>query len=696
NLVGDGPPELVNAVRVTPNMLQLLGRGPLLGRDFAPDEVGEGNDRVVILTDGFWARRFSRNPETVGRTLLLDGIAHIVIGVLPEDFVFLDERPDLFLPLPVNPQEAERDGHYAMAVARLSDGSTAADAEQELTRIAAQLEVEYPETNEGWTVDVYPARDEMLGDVAGRAAKVLLGAVLFVLLMACVNVANLLLAKGRAREREMAVRSALGAPQARVLRQLLTESLTLAFAGGVLGLVIGIWGSRAISAALPSTMPPVFRFDVDGTVLVFVTTVTLVAAIVFGLSPAVHLVRSSADALRGGGRHGRGGAQSRFGSTLVVVQTTLAMVLLVGGGLLMKSIAGMRNQDFGYEIRDVFTVRVSPPASDYPETADRLALWADIERRVNELPGITAAGTTQSHPLMGSNWGNTIRMPADPTREVTVRTTYASPGYFAALGIRPLHGRVISESDGQGSASVAVVNEAFVERYLGADADPLASSIPRGGGEDAIPIVGVIPNMVERGVDAPPEPSWYLHPDQRGVSSRSIVARVTGSPEEALSSIQQAVWSVDPKLPVYRAETLEALVAQRLGGFVLIASLMAGFAILSLILGAVGIYGVTAFSAGQRGQEIGLRKALGAEEGQVVSMVVRGGAWRAGAGLVLGFIAAAGVARLLGSILVGVEPFDPEVFFSVAGVLAAVSVLGLWIPARRAATVDPVEALSAD
>ena len=434
----------------------------------------------------------------------------------------------------------------------------------------------------------------------------------------------------------------------------------------------------------------------DTTVFLFVTAVTIAAAIVFGLSPAIHLARSSAQALRGGGRHGRGSRQGRFGSTLVVVQTTLAMVLLVGGGLLMKSIAGMRTQDFGYETTDIFTVRISPPAADYPETEDRLTLWADIERRVNELPGITAAGTTQSHPLMGSNWGNTILMPSDPSREVSVRTTYASPGYFAALGIQPVQGRLITESDGQGGARVAVVNQAFVDRFLAAGADPVASSIPARDGGDGTPIVGVIPNLVERGVDAPPEPNWYLHPDQGGISSRSIVARVAESPEDALSSIQGAVWSVDPKLPVYQAETMESLVAQRLGGFVLIAGLMAGFALLSLILGAVGIYGVTAFSAGQRGQEIGLRKALGAEEGQVVSMVVRSGAWRAGAGLVLGFVAAVGVARLLGSMLVGVEPFDPQVFFSVAGVLAFVSVLGLWIPARRAATADPVKALSAE
>ncbi|MDH3225386.1 MAG: ABC transporter permease, partial [Gemmatimonadota bacterium] len=416
-----------------------------------------------------------------------------------------------------------------------------------------------------------------------------------------------------------------------------------------------------------------------------------------GLSPALHLIRSGGEVLRGTGRNGGGSRGGRFGSTLVVVQTTLAMVLLVGGGLLMKSIAGMRNQDFGFDPEGVLTLRVSPPASDYAELEDRLALWNAIEDKVRALPSVSAAGTTQSHPLMGSNWANTIRLAATPDRERTVRVTYATPGYFDVLGIRPIQGRLLTKDDGRGSPMVAVVNEAFVRAYVGEGIDPLSQSILREeAGPEAVPIVGVIPDMVERAVDRAAEPNWYLHPDQGGIWARSILARVNGSPGEALPAIQQAVWSEDASLPLYQVETMEAIVSRRLGGFVLIANLMGGFALLSLTLGAVGIYGVTAFAAGQRRQEIGLRKALGAEESQVVSMVVRSGAWRAAAGLFLGFIAAAGVARLLGSILVGVSPWDPWVFFTVAAMLGAVSLVGLWIPARRAATVDAARALSAD
>lgn len=697
NLTGLGEPVQVTGIRVTPNVFRLLGRTPVLGRDFGEDEVGEGRNRVVILTDGFWDRRFGRDPSTLGSTLILDGNAHTVVGILPPDFVFLNERPDLFAPLSFHPEEAARDGHYALSIARLSDGSTLDEARAELTQIAAQLASEYPDTNAGWTVEVRSAREDFLGDVGNSAARILLGAVFFVLLMACVNVANLLLARGGSRVREIAVRSAMGAGRGRVLRQLLTESLVLAFVGGTLGFAAGIWGARAIAAALPSDLPPVFRFAVDGNVLGFVVLVTVSAAVLFGFSPALHLVRSSGDALRGGGRHGGGRRGGRFGSTLVVIQTSLAMVLLVGGGLLMKSIAGMRNQDFGFDPEGVLTVRIAPASDDYPEPADVAAFWDAVEDRVGQLASVQAVGTTQSHPLMGSNWGNTIRLSSDPDREVTVRTTYATEGFFHALGVEPVRGRLLSRRDGIDAPRVALVNEAFVDRYLPGVPDPLSPTILRGSDDsEGIPIVGIVPNMIERGVDDTPEPNWYIHAARGGFSTRSLVVRTSGDPVAILPQIQDAVWAVDPDLPLYQVESMENLVARRISSYRLIANLMGGFALMSLILGAVGIYGVTAYSAGQRGQEIGLRKALGAEEGQVVSMVVRSGALRAGLGLVLGLAAAFGVARLLGGILVGVSPWDPTVFASVAGVLGLVSLLGLWIPARRAATVDPVQALTSD
>ena len=697
NFTGDGDPELVQGLRATSNVFTLLGREPAMGRGFQADEMGEGRDDAAVLTHGFWVRRFGGDPTTLGRTLVLDGESYTVVGILPEDFVFFGERPDLFLPFPMHPSETLRDSRFAESVGRLAEGATLEDARTELTQIAGLVAQEHPDTNEGWTVEATSMRQEMLGGIAERAAQVLMGAVAFILLMACVNVAGLLMARGEARFREMAVRSALGAGRARVLRQLMTESLVLALAGGALGMMIGVWGSRVITAGMPSDMPPVFRYEVDGTVLLFVALVTLGAAVAFGLSPALHLLRSGGDALRGGGRHGGARRSGRFGGTLVVAQTGLAVVLLVGGGLLMKSLAGMRDQDFGFDPESVLTLRVTPPESTYPEAEDLAAFWAAAEARVQDIQSVHAIGSTQSHPLMGSNWGSTIRLASEPERDLTVRTTYATGGYFEALGVQAVRGRIITDEDAGEAPFVAVVNETFVRRYMGEEIDPLSQTLlVESQGETGIPIVGVIPDMIERGIDRGPEPNWYIHPEKGGIRSRSLVMKTAAPTAQVLAQVQEAIWSIDANLPLYRVETMEDVVERRLGGFLLIAQLMGAFALLSLILGAVGIYGVTAFSAGQRSQEIGLRKALGAEDGQVVSMVVHSGALKAGLGLVLGLGAALGMAKLLTSILVDVNPWDPTVFGLVTGALAAVSFLGLWVPARRAARVDPVQALSAE
>lgn len=694
NLTGDGPPELVAGLRVTPNVFRLLGRTPALGRDFLPDEMGEGNDRVAILTDGFWKRRFASDPGVLGSTLLLDGIQYTVVGIMPPDFVFLEERPDVFVPIDVHPTEADRDGHYAQAVARLADGVSLERARDEMRDVARQLESEYPDSNEGWTVEVVSAHEDLVGDVAQQASFVLLVAVSFVLLMACVNVANLLLARAHARTREMAVRAALGAGRSRVFRQVLTESTVLAGIGGALGLVLAVWGYRGIAAALPSNIPPVFRFGLDGSVLSWIVGITVASALIFGVAPALRASQAELRSLREGGGSGRGRRSSRIGGTLVVVQTAMAVILLVGGGLLMKSLSGMRNQDFGFDPENVLTVRIAPPSAEYPEGEDLRAFWSAVEDRVRALPEVVAAGRTQSHPLMGSNWGRTIRIEGQGDVDRTVRLTYASPGLFDALGFRILQGRGITDEDDEDAPTVAVVNENFVDRYLGPGQDPLTTTIT--SGEASIPIVGVIHDVVERGVDDPPEPSIYTSINQAEVRTASLVVHTAGPPTQAVSSVQQAVWSVDPDIPLYDVETMESLVDRRIGGFAIIGYMMGTFALLSLILGAVGIYGVTAYAAGQRTGEIGVRVAMGAERSDVIRMVVSQGSRRAVLGLAIGLLGAFLLTGAMERILIGVSPRDPVTFLGVAAVLAAVSFLGLYLPARRAARVDPVRALGSE
>jgi putative ABC transport system permease protein len=700
NLTGDGPPELVSGIRTSPNLLQVLGRAPSLGRDFREDEVGEGHDRVAILTDGFWDRRFGRDRNVLGSTLTLDGTSVTVIGILPASFRFLDERIDLMVPLQQHPAESDRDSHYANTVARLAPGATVEQARAELTDVAARLAEEYPEANDGWTVEVRSTHADLVGDVARQASFVLLGAVGFVLLMACVNVANLLLARAGGRRQEMSVRAALGAGRTRIVRQLLTESLVLALAGGALGILLAVWGYRAIVAGLPSQIPPVFQFGMDAPVFAFAIGVSLVAAVLFGVAPALSATRGMMTQLRGGGRGGRSRRAGRLGNTLVVIQTAMAVVLLIGGGLLMKSLAAMRDQDFGFDPDNVIAVRISPPSGDYPEADDARAFWDAVERRVRELPSVVAVGTTQSHPLMGSNWGGTIRIAGQDTPDDTgrrVRFTYATPGLFDALRLQVVRGRGLNEADAADAPRVAVVNETFVRRYLPDDRDPLSASILIGdGAEDAVPIVGVIHDVIERAVDRAPEPSLYASLSQNVTWTRSLVVRTARDPAEAVPAIQQAVWSVDPAIPLYDIETMQALLERRLGGFTVIGYLMATFAALSLALGAVGIYGVTAYAAGQRTSEIGLRLAMGAERAEVIRMVVAQGAWRAGLGLAIGLGVAFLTTGAMSSILIGVRRGDPATFLGVTAILGLVAMLALYLPARRAARVDPVRALSVE
>lgn len=698
NLTGDGQPELVRGVRTSPNLLGLLGRQPALGRDFREDEYGAAH-RVAIISDGFWERRFGRSRQVMGSVLTLDGTAYTVVGIMPPGFQFLDhvERPDVFLPLTERPDQADLGGHYADAVGRLAEGSTVAEARSELNAIAAQLASEHPETNKGWTVEVTSTHRELVGPIAMRASVVLMVAVLFVLLMACVNVANLLMARGEARTRELAVRTALGAGRARVVRQLLTESLVLAMVGGGLGLVLATWGYRAIVAGLPAQLPPVFHWGMDGRVLLFTTALTVGSALIFGLVPALRATRGAFQALRDGGRGGRSRRSGRMGSALVVAQTALALVLLVGGGLLMKSLARMRTQDFGFDPDHVLTVRIAPPHATYDNDAKVRSFWDAVEANTRALPGVVAVGTTQSHPLMGSNWGNTIRISGQDDVERKVRTTYVSPGLFDALRFRIVQGRGITERDGPDAPPVVVVNEAFVRQYLPTDQDPLDQSLlVDGAGSATLPIVGVVHNVVERGVDSPPEPSVYVSLAQRVVATRSLVIRTAGPPADAVPEIQQAVWAVDPAIPLYDIQTMRSLVNERLGGFRVIGYLMATFALLSLILGAVGIYGVTAYAAGQRTGEIGVRLAMGAERHDVVRMVVLQGGRRTLAGLALGLGLATLLSGMLGAILVDVDPRDPSTFLGVTVILAVISLLGLYIPARRASRVDPVRALAAE
>lgn len=697
NWTGGDVPEQLAALRVTTNFLSLIGWQPALGRDFLPEEDAEGGDASVILMDGFWERRFARDRSILGTTLILDGETVTIVGVMPPDFLYYDMRPDLLRPWGVDVSLVPRGGHYAEALGRMASGVTIDATREELEAIARELEAEHPE-NAGWTVEVISLKTNVVGPIAAAASVVLMGAVGFILLMACVNVANLLLARAGSRNREVAVRAALGAGRGRIMRQLLTESVLLAMVGGALGLVGAVWGYKAIVAGLPPTLPPVFTFEMDGSVLSFTAFITVGAAVLFGILPAVRTTSDLGSTLRDAGRAGTSRGASRFGSALVILQTAMAVVLLVGGSLLMKSVTEMQNRDFGFRPENVLTARIALPEQEYDSREASTVYWTTLTDRVRALPGVLEAGTTQSHPLMGSNWGRTIRVEGQDVaddRGRRVRLTLASPGLFEAIGFELSAGRVFTDADDFEGQRVAIVNESFVERYLGPDDDPLQQTILSGETFRA-PIVGVVRNAIERAVDADPEPSLYLPIAQQDVRTRSLVIRTNQDPTTFVSRMQEAVWSIDGDIPVSRVQTMTSLVRDRVGGFAIIGQLMGIFAVLSLILGAVGIYGVTAYAAGQRRSEIGVRLAMGAERTDVVRMVVREGARRAAVGIVIGLVLATAMGGAIQGILVGVAPRDPVILGTVTAVITAVSLFGLWLPARRASRVDPVRALTGE
>lgn len=688
-LTGLDRPEMVNGLESTPNLLDVLGVEVAHGRGLGPDDGLEGAPGAVLLAHGFWQRRFAGSPDVIGRSVTLDDVQHTIVGVLPADFRFLDEALDVITATRGSPASVARGPHTREALARLQPGVSHAAATEAVRDVARALQAEHPDTNEGWLASVESVRDFVLGDIAKQASFVLTGAVGFLMLIACANVANLLLARASARQAEMAVRTALGAGRGRLVRQLLTESLVLAVAGGAAGLALAEWGRRFIVAGLPENLPPVFDFSLDMRVLGYAAALTLGAALIFGLVPALRTAEPAGE-LRSGRRVRGGGA---LAGMLVIGQTALAVVLLVAGSVLVRSVVAMGTQDFGWDADRVLYVRVAPPSSRYPGGEELTTLYGALEERVAALPGVAGAGTIQSAPLEGSNWSTTILHPTSGD-EQPARVGYVSPGYFAAMGVPLRAGRSIEPMDVRDGEPVIVINESFVRRYL-PEGDPVGAMIQEPDGTSAR-VVGVVADHVERGVDRAPEPALYRSSAQFPVRGRTLVVRTTGDPSEAASAVREAAWEIDGDLVVADARPLTQVVEMRVGGFRLIGELMGAFAFLALTLAAVGIYGVTAHGVGQRCHEIGVRMALGADRGGVRRMVVGQGMRRAAIGVAVGVALAIPLAGALSGLAVGVDPRDPRVLGAVVATLVGVALLASWLPARRASDVDPVRSLAAE
>ncbi|HXU69647.1 MAG TPA: ABC transporter permease [Polyangia bacterium] len=707
NLEGTGSaPERVSAGVASATLFPTLGVAPMLGRNFTAEEERRGSDQVAILTYATWRDRFGADQKVVGRSLTLDGLAYRIVGVLPAGFRFggVDE---LWIPLSTsNPQVSERGSHWLRVVGRSKAGVTPAQLDQDLTAISMRTIEGNPRSYRAdYRLVEKPLIAQVVGDVQ-LALWVLLGAVALVLLIACANVANLLLARATARRREMALRTALGARRLRLVRQLLTESLLLAIAGGGLGVLLASWGVDGLLALAPDALPRAHDVALDGRVLAFTLVLTAATGVAFGLIPALSASRPDLQgALRDGAR-GASAARGRLKRTLVVAELALSLVLLVGTGLMLRSFLALRSVDPGIRPDHVLTLRaaLSTPKGE-PTTEERLrwvAWFARATDRLAALPGVRSAAAADILPLDGNDSRYTFELPGQagmaavdlPHEEVRQVT----PGYFETLGVRLVRGRFFAASDDAQAPPVVVVNETLARRYW-PNEDPIGKRLKLH--HDTTPawatVVGVAGDVRGFGLDEPAHGELFLpYAQMRDSSGMTVVVRSDGDAKALAASARAAMAELDATQPIYDVQPMSELVASSLAQRKFALVLMLLFAGAALLLTAVGIYGVMSYTVAQRTQEIGIRVALGAQPSSVLRMVIGDGMRLCAIGLGIGLGAALGLTRLLASLLYGVSTSDGLTYAAIAGVLAGVALVAIAIPARRATRVDPMLALRAD
>ena len=707
NLSDGVKPERLMLRVVLPSLLPTLGVEPVRGRNFLPEEATTGRNHVALITYGFWQRRFGGNDDAVGKSVYLDNVDYQIVGILPRDFQF--EAPvDLWMPLATSDPEINvRNSHFLRVIARLRPGVTEKSVAADLDAVAKYQSDNFPDMfppTAGFAFRARPYLDAVVGDVR-LPLYVLLAAVGFVLLIACTNVANLLLAKAAPRQREIALRTALGARRYHLLRQLLTESLLLAVIAGGIGVLLGTWGTTALVALSPDSLPRAHEIGFDWRVLAFTGVVALTTGVVFGLVPAIWGPQGDlSDALKEGGSRSTTGRGGRLRKMLVVAEVALSVMLLVGAGLMLRSFASLRSVNPGFRTDHALTLRVSLPVPDGRITAaDETRFMSFFDRalaRLSELPGVTAVGASNMIPLDGNGTDRLIDIegyvPRDSSDMPDAQNRQATPGWFAAMGIPLVRGRLIESSDKERAPRVLVVNESFAKRFF-ANGDPIGKRVRLGKLTADFPwatIVGVVGDVRGFALDEPPLPTMYWPVAQiRATPSLAIVVRTQSDPASIASSVRDAIAEVDRAQPIYDMQTLDQLVAKSLDQRRFTLTLMVLFGVIALVLSAIGIYGVMAFAVTQRTQEIGIRMALGARATDVLKMVVGSGMFLAVIGVVVGLIGAFALTRLMASLLFGVSPTDVVTFGLVTAGLLLVALLACYIPARRATKVDPLVAL---
>ena len=696
---GDDEPRTAPGVRATPELFGVLRAGARVGRTFSAEEATWGADRVVVLSHRFWERSLGGQPGLVGTTIELDSLPFTVVGIMPPGFEFpTSEDVELWTPLAFNPNDAHgrsRRARSLLVVGRLASGTSAGQAQEELNLLAARIASEYSESNQGWGVRLVAAHEQLVA-AARPALVVLMGAVGFLLLIVCTNMANLLLARLSSRRREIAVRGALGAGRWEVARPILAESLLLSAAGGALGLLVAVGGLRLLSALPEGRLPRMEQIQLDGGVLMFTTCVSIVVAIAFGLAPALQASRSQLreDLSESTGATSSSGVR-RLLDGLVVVEVALALMLLVGAGLMTRSFARLLEVNPGFEPNNVMTAQVLLPRAAYRERHQFVQFFEDVIERLRQAPGIESASAVSSLPMQSLGIAralpfNVEGQPPPVDEDPRADVIMVAQGYFETMKIPLQRGRLLDERDTQAAPRTAVINETMARRYF-PDGDPVGQFIKNPHGREEV--VGVVADVRGQGLDSEPKKQVYLPMRQSPVNGMALVARTERDPMSFARIIQREIWSIDAQQPIYGLSTMDQLLARSVFLPRLSSTLLRVFALGALLLAALGIYGVLSYSVGQRTREIGLRMALGANIGGTVWLVLRNSMAPVVVGVGLGLGAAALLARSMAGVLYGVSPFDIPSFASAAAVLALAGLGASLIPARRAARIDPMVAL---
>jgi putative ABC transport system permease protein len=702
NLTGLGQPERLSAATVSPEFFPLLGVQAQIGRVFLPEEGERGKDAVVVLGHGLWQRRFGSDPRIVGSKIEINGHAYTVDGVMPAWFQY-PPRVDIWAPeVFTNDELSSRGNHSFEMLARIKPGLSPEQVRSDVDAVGNKIvdqARQYPYRRFNFKVLTSPLLEEYVGDIR-TPLWILMGAVGIVLLIACANVANLLLVRASAREREIAVRTALGASRGRLIRQLLTESTLLAFLGGIAGIIFAWWGLRALIAVGQQSFPRLAAAQMDFWVLAFTLLVSIGTGVLFGIVPALQSARAvTHDALKEGGRSGTASAGSqRLRSALVVAEIALSLILLVGAGLLLKSFARLMDVDPGFRPAGVLTMRLALPEQRYAKPEQIRNFYRNVLDRVTKVPGVQSAGAISTLPLTGNNSGTTTvdsRVVSGPDASPEADRRNVLPGFFEAMGVGLIRGRYFDDRDNETTAPVAIIDESMAQTYW-PNENPIGQRLKLGGQQSTAPwmrIVGVVNHVHYRTLEAKSRVEVYFPHAQRPYSDMALVIKTAGDALALAPSIQRQVLAVDPDQPVYKVATMQQLMADSVARSRLSMLLLAVFAAAALLLAAVGIYGIVAYTVAQRLHEMGIRMALGASRFDLIRLVLAQSLRTALIGIAVGLVGAAFLTRFLSSLLFSVRAADPVTFTLVALGLVAITLLASYVPARRATSVDPMNAL---